>query len=336
MPSVSYGNTLTDLGRNIAEQKASEQALAGILAQVGAQKLAALNALAANRGRTQADRDVGMDRNATTRQVAVMESMLRAQELGDRDRQSREGLAAAAEIARLQGANQLEVGRLPYSPEALKQLEALARLNAQTLNPRMQETIFAEDAERERQNLRAQSLSMDANRKASLLYQDWITKKASRRWWKPDDSDEELNAAYQTGINGILSGYGERDAGLVQSMTRPDGRVIFQPMQLPMIRPQVPQQVPTETGTTNAVPTVPAAVPVPQARAVPNMAVPNVGGASGSWQPNFAVPDATTRERALRMARELKELGLPDEEIRNRIYAAHPQLGWSALERSKF
>lgn len=339
MPSVAYGNTLTDLGRNIAEQKASEQALAGILAQVGAQKLAALNALAANRGRTQAERDVGMDRNATTRQVAMLESALRAQELADRERMAAAGLTAAEALARLEGTNRLAVAGVPYGPDALKMTEALARLQMSQLNPRVAETMFTENAERERQNLEAQNIASDANRLASIAFQEFQREMGS---FTPVKTDKKIMAEYNNAIGAILQRYGDK-ASLLRTVPRPGGKIEFEALQLPIIRPPVPQ-VPTQTGTTNAVPVVPSQVPVPvpQARAVPNMAIPLMSRPQAPIAvPQFAVPvsqsnlpastviDAAAvadlKQRVLAFAQSLRDAGIPDADIVGRVYNAFPQ-----------
>lgn len=310
MPSVAYGNTLTDLGRNIAEQKASEQALAGILAQVGASKLAALNALAANRGRTQAERDVGMDRNATTRQVALLESALRAQELADRERMARESITAAENLARLEGTNRLAVAGVPYGPDALEMTKALARLQAGQLNPRVAESHYLENAERNRANQIAAQSATTASGLANFAYQDFIAE--SKGW----GSDKKAKAKYDAAIKAIIAQYGDK-ASMVML---PDGRVKFTPLVLPPIQLEVPANaVPPPAGNPNAIP--PPDMGVPQMQGVapappPPMVVPRPGVAELRMADEMAVPrvvaanaaitDYLTQDAPLRSARPLR------------------------------
>lgn len=301
----AYGNTLTDLGRNIAEQKASEQALAGILAQVGAQKLAALNALAANRGRTAADREVGLDRNATMREAAVMEAMLKGQELSDRDRQYSAGIEAARELARIQGDNSLRAAGVPYGPDALKMAEALAKL--QPMNPRVQESVVTENAERDRQNREAEHIAVGASGAANIAYQDFIEK--SKGWW---NSDKTAKTNYDAAIAKIIAGYGEKSAW-IRPVVTPDGRVRFTPMVLPLIdvaRPGVPQVPPgpTATGDGTVIP-APNFVPRPLVPAPsPPMAVPRPSVADLRMADEMAVPGITApraQPSILRAAQEI-------------------------------
>lgn len=272
MPPFAIGSTLTDLGTNLAQQLASENALSGDLARTEAAKLAALNALVGQMHTARQAREGGMER-------AALEAAVNAQRFQGEREDSAARIASAERIA-----------AIPYGPAATKfqettlgkQLETaktLAEIQAGRLDPRLFGDLIGESLNTDKLMAQAEATAAQANLKAETEFRKLQSAKRSlfRTTLNPLRSDQDYEDDYVAAIASIATSFGEFGA-LIEPIRAPDGSFRFRAKQLPRIDIRQLQRGGTATGNSSV------AVPPP---------VPPVVAAPPDWstaQPAASIP----------------------------------------------